>query len=132
MKDDIRAFIQTINKKQENTIDDLRSLSALFEDGDEETDGLLIEAARGVVGEILNISTIHSLNGKLVTENLMTLLSYSSFVRKCVKLGTYSAKDSSGGTDYLLQVTEFTLADESRCIVLNIQESQQEELGYEK
>lgn len=127
MKDDIRAFIQTINEKQENTIDDLRSLSALFEDGDEETDGLLIEAARGVLGEIFDISTIHSLNGKLITENLMNLVSYSSFVRKCVKLGAYSAKDSAGGTDYLLQVTEFTLTDESRCIVLNIQESQQEE-----
>ncbi len=132
MKDDIRAFIQTINEKQENTIDDLRSLSALFEDGDEETDGLLIEAARGVLGEIFDISTIHSLNGKLITENLMNLVSYSSFVRKCVKLGAYSAKDSVGGTDYLLQVTEFTLADESRCIVLNIQENQQEEPGYEK
>lgn len=127
MKDDIRAFIQTINEKQENTIDDLRSLSALFEDGDEETDGLLIEAAMGVLGEIFDISTIHSLNGKLITENLMNLVSYSSFVRKCVKLGAYSAKDSAGGTDYLLQVTEFTLTDESRCIVLNIQESQQEE-----
>lgn len=127
MKDDIRAFIQTIKEKQENTIDDLRSLSALFEDGDEETDGLLIEAAMGVLGEIFDISTIHSLNGKLITENLMNLVSYSSFVRKCVKLGAYSAKDSAGGTDYLLQVTEFTLTDESRCIVLNIQESQQEE-----
>lgn len=132
MKDDIRTFIQAINEKTENTIDDLRNLSALFKDGDEEADGLLIEAARGVLGEIFDISTIHSLNGKLITENLMNLLSYSSFVRKCVKLGAYSAKDSAGGTDYLLQVTEFTLADESRCIVLNIQKSQKEVPVYEK
>ena len=132
MKDDIRTFIQAINERTENTIDDLRNLSALFKDGDEEADGLLIEAARGVLGEIFDISTIHSLNGKLITENLMNLLSYSSFVRKCVKLGAYSAKDSAGGTDYLLQVTEFTLADESRCIVLNIQKSQKEVPVYEK
>lgn len=132
MKDDIRTFIQAINEKTENTIDDLRNLSALFKDGDEEADGLLIEAARGVLGEIFDISTIHSLNGKLITENLMNLLSYSSFVRKCVKLGAYSAKDSAGGTDYFLQVTEFTLADESRCIVLNIQKSQKEVPVYEK
>lgn len=132
MKDDIRTFIQAINEKTENTIDDLCNLSALFKDGDEEADGLLIEAARGVLGEIFDISTIHSLNGKLITENLMNLLSYSSFVRKCVKLGAYSAKDSAGGTDYLLQVTEFTLADESRCIVLNIQKSQKEVPVYEK
>lgn len=132
MKDNIRKYIKTINEKQENSIDELQNLSALFEDGDTETDSLLVEAARGVLGEIFDISTIQSFNGKLISENLMNLLSYSYFVRRCSQLAAYSAKDSRSGSDYLLKVMEFILADESRCIVLNIQENQQEEPANEK
>lgn len=132
MKDNIKKFIKTINETQENNIDDLRGLAALFEDGDAEADGLLVEAARAVLGEIFDISTIQAFNGKLITENLMNLLSYSYFVRTCEQLGAYSAKDGVNGTSYHLQVMEFTLVNESRCIVLNIRENRQEGAINEK